>query len=112
MNGSRNDNSGNVKKSSAILNREAIRVESARGEDLVALNIKDLVQDGAKARNIQAVNGVVHQVDTVLAPPMRSAVKSVDVLEKAKTVSASPVTAPLETPPAAAQHQRRQSTIL
>ena len=86
------------------------------GEEITFTVSNGLKVNGAmvQARNIQAINGVIHQIDTVLAPPMRSAAKSVNALERAKTVSAAPVTAPLEKPSAIASHQlhqRRQTAI-
>ena len=86
------------------------------GEEITFTVSNGLKVNGAmvQARNIQAINGVIHQIYTVLAPPMRSAAKSVNALERAKTVSAAPVTAPLEKPSAIASHQlhqRRQTAI-
>lgn len=88
-------------------------MKSITGQELTFTVSNGLKVNGAmvQARNIQAINGVVHQVDTVLAPPMKTAAKPVSVLEFAKTHSAAPVTAPLETPPVVAAHQRRQTTI-
>jgi uncharacterized surface protein with fasciclin (FAS1) repeats len=78
------------------------------GEELVISNSEGLQVNGAnvQARNIQASNGVIHQIDTVLAPPMKTAIKR-SPLEAAKTVSA----APSQTPPAIGSQTRRSSTI-
>jgi uncharacterized surface protein with fasciclin (FAS1) repeats len=78
------------------------------GEELVISNSEGLQVNGAnlQARNIQASNGVIHQIDTVLAPPMKTAIKR-SPLEAAKTVSATPS----QTPPAIGSPTRRSSTI-
>ena len=78
------------------------------GEELVISNSEGLQVNGAnvQARNIPASNGVIHQIDTVLAPPMKTAIKR-SPLEAAKTVSATPS----QTPPAIGSPTRRSSTI-
>ena len=78
------------------------------GEELVISNSEGLQVNGAnvQARNIPASNGVIHQIDTVLAPPMKTAIKR-SPLEAAKTVSATPS----QTPPAMGSPTRRSSTI-
>jgi len=88
-------------------------MKSVTGEEITFTVSNGLKVNGAmvQARNIQAINGVVHYIETVLAPPRKSAVKPGGFLEFAKTHSAAPVTGPLETPPAAAPHVRRQSSI-
>ena len=94
-------------------NSLTLPMKAITGEEMTFTASNGLKVNGAmvQARNIQAANGVIHQVDTVLAPPMRSAVKPGGVLEFAKTHSAAPVTAPLETPPAIASALRRQTAI-
>lgn len=78
------------------------------GEELLIDNADGLRVNGAlvQERNIQASNGVIHQIDTVLAWPMRTAIKR-SPLEAAKTVSASPS----QTPPAIGSPTRKSSTI-
>ena len=84
-------------------------MKSITGQELTFTVSNGLKVNGAtvQARNIQAINGVVHQVDTVLAPPMTTAAKPVGILEFAKTHSISPTSAPPET-----SGPRRQTTIL
>jgi uncharacterized surface protein with fasciclin (FAS1) repeats len=91
-------------------------LKAITGQEITFTVSNGLKVNGAmmQARNIQATDGVIHQIDTVLAPPMRSAVKSWSPLEKAKTISAAPVAARLETPTANAPnqlHKRRQTAI-
>ena len=91
-------------------------MKAITGQEITFTVSNGLKVNGAmmQARNIQATDGVIHQVDTVLSPPMRSAVKSSSPLEKAKTISAAPITAKLETPAAIDEnpaHKRRQTTI-
>jgi uncharacterized surface protein with fasciclin (FAS1) repeats len=84
-------------------------LNSITGQQLTFTVSNGLKVNGAvvQARNIQAANGIVNQVDTVLASPKRAAVRSTDVLEKAKTVSAAPVTAKADAP-----GPRRPTTIV
>ena len=75
----------------AKANREAVT-----GETLTFSETDGLKINGARvqARNIEATNGVIHQVDTVLAPPVKTAVAAAGALEAAKTVSAGPAAKP------------------
>ena len=88
-------------------------MKSITGLELTFTVSNGLKVNGAmvQARNIQATNGLLHQVDTVLAPPMKTAAKPVSVLEFAKTHSAAPVTGPRDTLPEIIPHQRRQTSI-
>lgn len=82
------------------------------GVELVFTDTDGLKVNGAKinSRNIQASNGVIHEIDTVLAPPMQTAKTSMSPLEAAKTKSAAP-TINSERPPAIGSPSRRSSTI-
>jgi uncharacterized surface protein with fasciclin (FAS1) repeats len=82
------------------------------GAELLFDDADGLHVNGAnvRVRDIHASNGVIHEIDTVLAPPMRTAIKSVSPLEAAKTRSMSPINQG-ETPPAIGSPSRRSSTI-
>ncbi len=84
-------------------------MKAVTGQEITFTVSNGLKVNGAmvQARNIQAINGVVHQIDTVLAPPMKSAIKPGGVLEFAKTHSAAPISATPET-----SGPRRPTTIL
>ncbi|MDI1242755.1 MAG: fasciclin domain-containing protein [bacterium] len=83
-------------------------MKSITGQELTFTASNGLKVNGAmlQARNIQASNGVVHQVDTVLAPPMKTALKPGGILEFAKNHSMSPGSSERET-----YGPRRQTTI-
>lgn len=83
------------------------------GNELLFDNSEGLRVNGAKLedRNIQASNGVIHQIDTVLAPPMKTAVRSTGALERAKTTSAAPTAELPGRPPAIGSPNRKSSTI-
>lgn len=82
------------------------------GAEMIFNDADGLHVNGAnvKARNVQASNGVIHEIDTVLAPPMPTAIKSVSPLEAAKTKSMSPLDH-REKPPAIGSPSRKSSTI-
>jgi uncharacterized surface protein with fasciclin (FAS1) repeats len=86
-------------------NREAVT-----GEMITFTETDGLKINGARvqARNIGATNGVIHQVDTVLAPPVKTAVAAAGALASAKTDSA----AHLATPPAIASALKKETTII
>lgn len=87
--------------------------KSITGDELTFDDSNGLRVNGAaiQERNLQATNGVIHQIDTVLAPPMKTAIKPSGALERAKTVSAAPTTEPIERPPAIGSPTRKSSTI-
>ena len=68
------------------------------GDEMTFSNVNGLKVNGAgvQARNIQATNGVIHQLDTVLDPPARKGGKMTGPLEAAKTISAVPTSVPRE----------------
>lgn len=84
--------------------------KSITGVELTFTDADGLKINGARisSGNIQATNGVVHEIDTVLAPPPQTAVKRLSPLEAAKTKSAAP-TNNAEEPRASGS--RRSSTI-
>jgi hypothetical protein len=63
------------------------------------------------SHNLQASNGVIHEIDAVLVPPMQTAIKPVSPLEAAKTISAAPITLRIDTPPKNGFASRKSSTI-
>lgn len=67
------------------------------GDEMTFDNTNGLKVNGAvvQARNIQATNGVIHQLDTVLMPPAKKALRTTSPLEAAKTLSAAPTTGKL-----------------
>lgn len=93
----------------AKANRDAVT-----GEVLTFTESDGLKINGARiqARNIEATNGVIHQIDTVLAPPVKTAVAAAGALEAAKTTSAAPTPAPLTTPPAIDSALGKEKTIV
>jgi uncharacterized surface protein with fasciclin (FAS1) repeats len=101
------------KLQSANFNEKATR-EAVTGEEITFTESDGLKINGARvqARNIQATNGVIHQVDTVLAPPVKTAAVAAGASEAAKTTAAAPTTTPLTTPPAIAAAVRKETTIL
>lgn len=82
------------------------------GADLTFTDTDGLKVNGAniQSRNIRASNGVIHEIDTVLAPPMPTAIKNASPLEVAKTRSMSPIR-DSERPPAIGSPSRKSSTI-
>ena len=82
---------------SASLNADAPRI-TLTGDEMTFSNTNGLKVNGAgvQARNIQATNGIIHQLDTVLMPSAKNTVRTTGPLEAAKTVSAAPVTAKLD----------------
>lgn len=88
--------------------------KSIAGDELTFGDTNGLRVNGAtiQARNIEATNGVIHQVDAVLIPAEKKAVAAAGASEAAKTVSAAPVTAPLDTPAAASVEPNKPTTIL
>ena len=68
-------------------NRDAVTGEVLTFTESDGLKINDA---RVQARNIEATNGVIHQLDTVLAPPKKTAIAAAGALEAAKTVSAAP----------------------
>lgn len=101
------------KLQSANFTEKATR-EAVTGEDITFTDSDGLKINGARvqARNIHSTNGVVHQVDTVLAPPVKTAAVAAGASEAAKTTSAAPTTTPLITPPAIAEAVRKETTLL
>ena len=93
----------------AKANRDAVT-----GEVLTFTETDGLKINGARvqARNIEATNGVIHQVDTVLAPPVKTAAAAAGALEATKTVSAAPAVTPLTTPPAIPSARKKETTII
>lgn len=87
---------------------------SVAGDELTFGDTNGLRVNGAtiQARNIEAKNGVIHQVDAVLIPTPKRSIAAAGASEAAKTVSAAPVTAPLDTPAAAATEPKKPTTIL
>lgn len=85
--------------------------KSITGDELAFEDSEGLKVNGARIQtcNIRARNGAIHQIDAVMAPPMKTAVKHVGVLEAAKTRSAAPIRP--ETPPAIGSALRKTSTI-
>ena len=88
--------------------------EAVTGEELTFTESDGLKINGARiqARNIEATNGVIHQVDTVLAPPVKTAVAAAGALEAAKTVSAAPAPASVMAPPTIAPAAKKETTIV
>lgn len=77
---------------------------SVTGEELTFTDANGLKVNGAgvQARNIEASDGVIHQVDTVLAPPPVAAVAAAGAAGTAKEIPGTVITAPLATPNAEA----------
>jgi uncharacterized surface protein with fasciclin (FAS1) repeats len=71
--------------------------KSVTGQELAFSDTKGLQVNGAgvQARNIEATNGVVHQIDTVLTQPPNSAVTAV---RATGAISSVPTAGPLTTP--------------
>lgn len=69
---------------------------SSTGEDLAFSDNGGLKVNGAgvQARNIEATNGVIHQLDTVLTPPPKAAA----AVAAATTAPLTPITPAVETP--------------
>lgn len=82
------------------------------GVELLFTDADGLRVNGAmiNSLNVQASNGVIHEIDTVLAPLPQTAIKSVNPLEAAKTRSAAP-TINAEGSPVIGSPSRRSSTI-
>ena len=89
----------------AKANRDAVT-----GEVMTFAETDGLKINGARvqARNIEATNGVIHQVDTVLAPPVKTAVAAAGALEAAKSISPTPQ----GKPEATASGPKRETTIV
>ena len=68
--------------------------KSVTGQDVAFSDLKGLKVNGAgvEARNIEATNGVVHQIDTVLTQPPNAAVSAA----KASAASAAQSTTPAD----------------
>jgi uncharacterized surface protein with fasciclin (FAS1) repeats len=83
------------------------------GAELIFTDAAGLQVNGAKvmSHNLQASNGVIHEIDAVLVPPMQTAIKPVSPLEAAKTISAAPITLRIDTPPKNGFASRKPSTI-
>ncbi|HEX6278738.1 MAG TPA: fasciclin domain-containing protein [Pyrinomonadaceae bacterium] len=82
------------------------------GGEITFTDSDGLQANGANVQstNLQASNGVIHQVDTVLAPAMKTAVKRTGALEAAKTKSAAPAKQAQDVP-AIGSGTRKTSTI-
>ena len=77
--------------------------KSVTGQNLTFIDSNGLKVNGAgiQARNIEATNGVVHQVDTVLTPPPIAAGAAASV-SSAPLAATTPETVPTAIPAAAA----------
>ena len=82
------------------------------GDEITFADSEGLQANGASVQtcNVQASNGVIHQVDTVLAPAMKTAIKRTGALEAAKTRSAAPSKGSQDIP-AIGSGTRKTSTI-
>lgn len=89
-------------------------MRSVTGEDLTFTDTNGLKVNGAiiQARNILATNGVVHQVDTVLAPTPVAAVAGAGVLIDVNETRVAKGATPVETPAARPAIAHRESAIL
>jgi transforming growth factor-beta-induced protein len=74
--------------------------KSVTGQDIAFSDLKGLKVNGSgvQARNIEATNGVVHQIDTVLTQPPNAAVSAARAFAASAAKSTTPADVPATTP--------------